>query len=160
MTAMTAVAVIATMATTSCSKTDDLSGGKGNVITTINASAGGDDQTKVYFTRGSENIFHVTWKTSDNITVINDNANTSAAYVYGGTDNAARGSFTGSLPANSGDQLFAFYNQYGTVNAADNSITVDLSNGSTSSSSFWLLLNKTDSSLWPLFFYLFQHLFY
>src|SRR5574344_430766 len=146
MTAMTAVAVIATMATTSCSKTEDLSGGKGNVITTINASAGGDDQTKVYFTRGSGNIFHVTWKTSDNITVINDNANTSAAYVYGGTDNAARGSFTGSLPANSGDQLFAFYNQYGTVNAADNSITVDLSNGSTSSSSFWLVYPTMEES--------------
>src|SRR5574344_1041385 len=148
MTAMTAVAVIATMATTSCSKTEDLSGGKGNVITTINASAGGDDQTKVYFTRGSGNIFHVTWKTSDNITVINDNANTSAAYVYGGTDNAARGSFTGSLPANSGDQLFAFYNQYGTVNAADNSITVDYSNSGNPSSSVWQVDPSNEVSIY------------
>lgn len=132
MSVMAAGAVIIALTATSCAKSDelsetktDLSGEKGNVITTVRASTGGDDQTKVYFTPGDGNIFHVTWHTGDKIHVINDTQNDNTTFTYNGTDNAKIGEFTGSLSANEGDQLFSFYypDPNTTVDWNNNSIT-------------------------------------
>ncbi|MCI1720180.1 MAG: leucine-rich repeat domain-containing protein [Bacteroidales bacterium] len=130
MAAMAAGAVIMALTATSCAKSDelsetktDLSGEKGNVITTVRASTGGDDQTKVYFTPGDGNIFHVTWHTDDKIHVINDTQNDNTTFTYNGTDNAKIGEFKGSLSAKAGDQLFACY-------YPDPNTTVDWNNNS------------------------------
>ena len=141
MAAMTAVAVFAAMTATSCTKSDELLGTKTkNTITSINANID-EGLTKVYIAPdgSTTNGKKVTWKTNDAITVINDAANASVVYTYDGTDNAKSGKFktSGSLSASAGDQLYAFYNANGTVDAANNAISVSYTGATANDQAIW-----------------------
>jgi hypothetical protein len=138
----TIIAVAATVAATaSCTKTDELSETKTKkAITSINANID-EGLTKVYIAPdgSTTNGKKVTWKTSDAITVINDATNASAVYTYDGTDNAQRGSFktSGSLNASAGNQVYAFYNANGTVDAAKNAISVSYTGATANYQAIW-----------------------
>jgi hypothetical protein len=142
MAAMAAGAVIMALTATSCTKTDELSETKTkNAITSINANID-EGLTKVYIAPdgSTTNGKKVTWKTSDAITVINDATNASAVYTYDGTDNAQRGSFkntSGSLNASAGNQVYAFYNANGTVDAAKNAISVSYTGATANDQAIW-----------------------
>lgn len=148
------IAAVLAMALTiiSCSKTEELSGGKKITITTLSASI--DDGantlgTKVYITPNglTNNGKKVTWQTGgDKLTLVNDVTKASALFSYVGADNSSSGTFDGSLDANNGDKLYVFYNDKGTVDAANISISVSYTGGTDNDRVFWDGSTNTNSA--------------
>lgn len=128
--AMAAGAVIMALTTTFCTKTDELSGGKENTVTTIGASIGGTkaeaslvDGTKVNLTDNDDGTNHtmiVTWKTGDVINLFNGKANSSTPTAYtlseGDGTKYAKFSTSGSFSPANGDQIYAIYAPWSSSN--------------------------------------------
>lgn len=129
-TALTLALVVAASGCSTDELPDTLPDKQGGKMT-IHAATGRESATRVAYEDGTADADgKLTWQTGDRLTVVRMNNGNYVAhaddYLYGGTDGATSGSFTGTAIPDAGDSWTIYYPHTVAVNTTDGTATLPM----------------------------------